>query len=125
MTLDVEDIGRIAVDAGFKIHTTLGPGLLESVYEKCLAHELQLRGLSIRSQIVLPVMYEGLKIDAGYRLDLLVDEQLIIEVKSVDALSRVHQAQVATYLKLSGRRLGLLMNFNVALFKDGVKRVAL
>jgi GxxExxY protein len=124
VALDVEDVARIVVDAGFKIHTTLGPGLLETVYERCLVHELQLRGLAVRSQVYLPVIYEGLKIDAGYRLDVLVDEQLVVEVKSVDALLRVHQAQLATYLKLTELRLGLLMNFKVALFKEGVKRIA-
>ena len=123
MAPDVEDLARIAVDAGFKIHTTLGPGLLESVYERCLAHELRKRGLLVRQQVILPVVYDDLRIDGGYRLDMLIEDQLVLELKAVDALLRVHTAQLATYLKLSGHRLGLLMNFDVALFKDGVKRV--
>jgi GxxExxY protein len=111
------------MDAGLKVHRALGPGLLESAYEHCLAHELQLRGLSIVRQAPLPVVYEGLRLDAGYRLDLVVAESVIVEVKAVEALSRLHEAQLITYLKLSGLRVGLLMNFNVPLFRDGVKRL--
>ena len=113
------------VDAGLKVHRALGPGLLESVYEQCLAHELATRGVRIQRQFVLPVIYEGLQIDAGYRVDILIESQVIVEVKSVDALSRLHHAQLLTYLKLSGCRIGLLMNFNVVLFKDGLKRLLL
>ena len=114
---------RQVIDAGLKVHRALGPGLLESVYEVCLAHELQLRGLGVRRQVPLPLEYEGLRLEAGYRLDLVVADAVIVEVKAVESLSRLHEAQLITYLKLSGLRLGLLINFNVALFKDGVRRL--
>lgn len=113
-----EDVARIVVDAGLKVHRALGPGLLESAYEHCLTHELSTRGLSLERQALLPIRYEGLELDAGYRLDLLVEKSVIIEIKAVEA-------QVLTYLKLSGHRLGFLMNFNVALFKNGLRRLAL
>ena len=113
------------MDAGLKVHRALGPGLLESAYEHCLAHELQLRGLMVGRQVALPISFEGLRLDAGYRLDLVVAQTVIVEVKAVEALSRLHEAQLLTYLKLSGLRVGFLMNFNVPLFKDGVKRLAL
>jgi GxxExxY protein len=113
------------VDAGLKVHKALGPGLLESKYEHCLAHELQSRSLSVKRQVALPIVYEGLRLEAGYRLDLLVEDAVIVEVKAVDALTRVHDAQILTYLRLSGRPVGLLINFNVELFKQGLKRFAL
>lgn len=116
-------MARQIVDAGLKVHRALGPGLLESVYEACLVHELGLRGLTVRRQVPQPLEYEGLRLDAGYRLDLLVEDRVIVEVKAVEALSRLHEAQLITYLKLSGLRLGLLVNFNVVLFKDGVRRL--
>jgi GxxExxY protein len=118
----IDDLARVIVDAGLKIHRTLGPGLLESVNEHCLAHELRTRAIAFQRQVGLPVSYEGLVLEAGYRLDLLVENQVVVEVKAVDALARVHGAQILTYLKLSGHRLGLLMNFNVELLKHGVKR---
>ena len=113
------------VDAALKVHRALGPGLLESAYEHCLDHELGLRGLSVSRQVPLPIHYEGLRLDAGYRLDLVVANTIIVEVKAVEALSRLHEAQLLTYLKLSGLKVGFLMNFNVPLFKDGVRRLAL
>ena len=116
---------RIVVDAGLTVHRALGPGLLESAYEHCLAHELGGRGLSLTRQVALPIIYQGAKLDAGYRLDLIVENMIVVEIKAVDALSRLHEAQVLTYLKLSGHRLGFLMNFNVTLFKNGVRRLAL
>jgi GxxExxY protein len=121
----VEALGRSVIDAGLKVHRTLGPGLLESAYEHCLAHELHRRGVSLRRQVPLPIVYEGSTLDAGYRLDLLVEDAVVIEVKAVDALTRLHEAQVLTYLKLSGHRLGFLMNFNVDLFKQGLRRLVL
>jgi GxxExxY protein len=121
----VDDIARNVIDAGLKVHKALGPGLLESAYEHCLAYELNLRGLIVRRQVAVPIAYEGISLDAGYRLDLLVNEQVIIEIKAVDALSPLHEAQILTYLKLSKLRLGLLINFNVPLFKQGIKRFAL
>jgi GxxExxY protein len=122
---DVDLVARSVVDAGLRIHTALGPGLLESAYEHCLAFEMERRGYAIRRQIALPILYEGVKLEAGYRIDLLVADRVIVEVKAVDMLTPVHQAQLLTYLKLSGCRVGLLMNFNVPLFKDGVRRMAL
>jgi GxxExxY protein len=124
-TKDLEAIARTLVDAGLKVHRALGPGLLESAYEHCLVHELHGRGLALQRQVVLPIVYDGAMIDAGYRLDLLVENAIVVEVKSVDALTRVHDAQILTYLKLSGRRIGFLMNFNVPLFKQGLKRFVL
>ncbi len=99
--------------------------MLESAYEHCLRHELQARGVEARSQVVLPITYEGVVLDAGYRLDLFVEGKVIVEIKAVDALTAVHQAQILTYLRLSGCRVGLLMNFNMALFKHGVRRFVL
>jgi GxxExxY protein len=113
------------VDAGLKVHRALGPGLLESAYEHCLDHELCSRGLPVARQVPLPISYEGLRLDAGYRLDLVVASTIIVEVKAVEALSRLHEAQLVTYLKLSGLKVGFLMNFNVPLFKEGVRRLAL
>ena len=119
----VEALAQEIVDAGLKVHRALGPGLLESVYEHCLAHELQARGVIVERQVPLPVFYEGMRLEAGYRVDLLVEKSVIVEVKAVDALSRIHQAQMLTYLKLSGCHIGFLMNFNVELFKQGLKRM--
>jgi len=111
------------IGAAIEVHRTLGPGLLESAYEAALKKEMELRGLQVRQQVGLPVIYKGEKVDLGYRIDLLVEDQVVIEVKSVDALHDVHLAQVLTYLRLSKRRLGLLINFNVAKLKDGIRRV--
>ena len=121
----VDTTARVVIDAGLKVHRALGPGLLESAYEHCLAYELLFRGLSVRRQVSMPIMYGDVALDSGYRLDLLVDEQVIIEIKAIEALTPLHEAQVLTYLKLSKLRLGLLINFNVALFKQGLKRLAL
>jgi GxxExxY protein len=120
-----EAAARAAVDAALHVHKVLGPGLLESAYEHCLAHEISRRGLIVHRQVALPIVYEGEKLDAGYRLDLVVDHSVIVEIKSIDTLAPIHDAQVLTYLKLSGLRVGLLMNFNVALFKHGLKRFVL
>jgi GxxExxY protein len=119
----VERVARLVVDAGFKVHQTLGPGLLESVYEHCLAYELEARGLSLRRQAALPVLYGNVELDAGYRLDLIVEETVIVEIKTVETLTRLHEAQIMTYLRFSGCRIGFLMNFNVTLFKNGVRRL--
>ena len=121
----LDRIARQVVDAAFKVHSTLGPGLLESVYEVCLAHELGKRGLLVRRQVALPVSYDDIRVDAGFRIDLLVEDCLIVEIKAVEKLLPVHKAQVLTYLKLSGHRLGLLINFNVPLILEGIKRIAL
>lgn len=118
-------MARQIVDAAFAVHSALGPGLLESVYEICLVHELGKRGLKNERQVSLPVVYDGVRLDGGLRLDLVVEGAVVVELKAVDALTDVHIAQVLTYLKLSGHRLGLLINFNVARIKDGIRRVAL
>jgi GxxExxY protein len=122
---ELEKLDTIIVDAGLHVHRALGPGLLESAYEHCLSHELQFRGLSIGRQISQPIEYRGAKLDAGYRLDLVVENAIIVEVKAVDALTPIHQAQLLTYLKLSGCKIGFLMNFHVALFKHGLRRLVL
>ena len=122
--MEVNEISAQVVDAAMKVHSALGPGLLENVYEVCLKHELQKRGLTVRQQVGLPVVYDGVQVELGYRLDLLVEEQIIVEVKAVDQLTSVHEAQLLSYLKLSDKRLGLLINFNVAHLKNGIKRMA-
>ena len=121
--MHINEISGGIVDAAMKMHTTLGPGLLESAYEVCLRHELAQRGLHVRSQVSLPVEYDGVKLDAGYRIDLLVQNAVIIELKSVERILPLHEAQLLSYLKLSGLHLGLLINFNVVHLKDGIKRM--
>ena len=111
------------VDAGLKIHRTLGPGLLESAYEACLARELDLRDIRVSRQVALAIEYEGVRLEAGYRLDMVVEDIVIVEIKSVDLLTRLHEAQLLTYLRLSKCKLGLLMNFNTVLFKNGLRRL--
>ncbi len=123
-----EEIERLAtgvVDAAFKVHSELGPGLLESVYQTCLAHELRKRGLGVELEVGVPIRYDGLLIPNGLRLDMLVGRSIIVELKAVDVLLPVHTAQVLTYLKLSGHRLGLLINFNAPTLKSGIKRLIL
>ncbi len=122
---EAEQVATQIVDAAFAVHTTLEPGLLESVYEACLVHELSKRRLQVQRQVALPVIYDGVRVDAGLRLDLVVEESVIVEVQAVQDLLPIHQAQLLTYLKLSGHRLGLLINFNTALIRDGIKRVVL
>lgn len=117
------EIARIIVDAALKIHRTLGPGLLESVYEATLNWELINRGLRVRRQFPFPVRYEGFKLGIGFRVDLLVEERVIIEIKSVESLAPVHRKQLETYLRLTDKRLGLLINFNEVLIKNGIQRV--
>ena len=121
----VERLATLVVDAAFQVHTTLGLGLLESIYEACLCHELACRKVPFRRQVALPVVYRGIRLDAGLRLDVLVDDELIVEIKAVEELRPVCEAQVLTYLKLVDLRLGLLINFNVELIKDGIHRVVL
>jgi GxxExxY protein len=116
--------GKI-VECAITVHKLLGPGLLESAYEECLQYELNASGLKTSKQYPMPLVYKGKILDIGYRIDLLVDDKVIIEIKSVDSLNPVHMAQIMTYLKLSGCRIGFLINFNVAFLKDGMKRVIL
>ena len=118
------EVSAIIVDACFRLHTVLGPGLLESVYEAALTYELEKRGLRVNRQQSLPVVYESVKLDEGFRADLIVEELVIVELKSVEVVAPVHKKQLLTYLRLSGKRLGLLVNFGSNLIKDGISRVA-
>jgi GxxExxY protein len=119
----VEKLAAVVIDAGLKVHRTLGPGLLESVYEECLSLELYKRGHSPRRQVLQPITYDEFKIENALRLDLVVGEAIIVEVKSAETILPIHRSQLLTYLKLSSYRLGFLMNFNVPLFKDGIQRL--
>ena len=116
---------RKVIGAAMEIHSTLGPGLLESAYSECLSRELSLRGLSFERERALPVEYKGVRLECGYRLDFLVENALVVEVKAVEAIAPVHEAQLLTYLRLGGWRLGLLINFNVVALKDGIRRKVL
>ena len=116
-------IGDLILDAAFEVHKNLGPGLLESAYEHCLAYELLQKDLNLRIQQPLPLVYKDVKLDCGYRLDIVVEDKVVIEVKSVEALNDVHLAQMLTYLKLTNCKLGYLLNFNVSQLKQGIKRV--
>ena len=120
----VERVGRAVVDAAFTVHRALGPGLLESVYEACLAEELRGRGLRVERQVGIPVAYGDVKVDVGCRLDLLFEDRVIVEIKAIDALA-IHSAQLLTYLRFSGARLGYLINFNTVLLKNGLRRLVL
>ncbi len=117
-----EELTSKIIGAGIEVHRCLGPGLLESAYEECLCHELSLQGIRFERQRPLAVLYKGIKIDCSYRLDVVVDEAVIVEVKAVDTIIPIHEAQLLTYLKLSGIRIGLLMNFHEAILKDGIRR---
>jgi GxxExxY protein len=119
---NVQEISHAVITAPMRVHSELGPGLLESTYTACLQYELRKAGLRSDAQVGLPVVYDGVKLDIGYRIDLLVEDLVIVELKSVEAIAPVHQAQIISYLKLSGRSLGLLINFNVPHLKDGIKR---
>ena len=116
-------IATVVVDAALKIHRALGPGLLESVYEATLAYELRHRGLTVLTQQAVPVVWEEVKLDLGFRPDIIIDSKVIVEVKSIEAIAPVHRKQLETYLRLTGMHLGLLINFNVELIKDGIQRV--
>ena len=117
------EISHSVIGAALKVHSVLGPGLLESAYEACLAHELRKSGFSVEVQVGLPVVYDGIKLDVGYRIDRLVNDLVVVELKSVEEISRVHVAQVLSYMKLSKKQLGLIINFNVLHLKDGIKRL--
>ncbi len=121
--MNENEIGDTLLGAAIKVHSALGPGLLESAYETCLVHEIGQRGLNVRRQVALPLIYDGIKLDAGYRLDLLINDQVIVELKSVEKFLPLHTAQLLSYLKLSGLKLGYLLNFNVAHMRDGIKRI--
>ncbi len=116
-------LSKEIVDSAYKIHTTLGPGLLESVYEVVLAHELRSRGLAVERQVVVPICYEGILFEEGFRLDLLVEKKVIVEIKSVEKVSGAHKKQLLTYLRLTSCKLGLLINFNEEVIRTGITRV--
>ena len=122
---DLNSISYEIIGCAYKVHSELGPGLLESTYEICLEYELQGRGLKVERQKVLPVIYKKIKLDAGYRIDLIVENSIILEIKSVEAIHPIHEAQLLTYLKLANVKLGILMNFNVTDLKKGLKRMIL
>lgn len=121
--MNENELTKIVFELGLKVHKNLGPGLLESSYEECLFYEIDKLGIKVEKQKALPLIYEEVKLDIGYRIDLIVENKLIIEIKSVEALNDLHMAQILTYLKLSNCKLGLLINFNSVLFKNGIKRV--
>ena len=122
---EIERVAHEIVDAAFKLASSLGPGLLESTYRVVMVYELRKRGLNVKTEVPVPVVYEDVRLNAGYRLDLLVNDCVVIELKSVEKLIPLHEAQLLTYLKLTGHRLGILINFNTKLIKDGIKRVVL
>jgi GxxExxY protein len=121
--MDINDLTGQIVGSAIEVHKVLGPGLLESVYEECLCHEFDLRQISYKRQHSVPVQYKGAKLDCGYRIDILVDDRVILELKAVDRLEPIHEAQTLTYLKLTRLKVGLLINFNVSVLKDGIKRL--
>ena len=118
------ELSKIVFDCALKVHQALGPGLLESAYEECLFYELKKRNLSVQKQKPLPLIYEDVKLEIGYRIDIIIEDKLILEIKSVEALNDIHFAQLLTYLKLTECKLGMLINFNVILIKNGIRRVA-
>ncbi|WP_459554493.1 GxxExxY protein [Lacunimicrobium album] len=121
--MEVNEITERIIECSIKVHRVLGPGLLESTYQTCLIHELTKLGLQVRDNIYVPVVYDGITIEEGYRLDVIVEETVIVELKAVEKIHPVHEAQLLSYLKLSDKRVGLLINFNVTLLKDGIKRI--
>lgn len=122
---EINLISKAIVNGVFTVHKALGPGLLESVYEICLCHELQKNGLKVKRQVNVPVVYDNIRFDAGFRLDLLVNEKVIVEIKAVEEMNAVFEAQVLTYLKMTNIRLGMLINFNSSIIKKGIKRLIL
>ena len=121
--MEINSITEKIIGCAIKVHRALGPGLLEKTYEVCLAHEIAKGGLVVRRQVELPVVYDGLRLDAGYRIDLLVEETVIVELKTVEQFHPIHEAQLISYLKLSNLKVGLLINFNVTMLKSGIKRL--
>ncbi len=123
MTIEIENVASHIVDSAVKIHTALGPGLLESAYQRCMVHELKKRGLKVEEEKRIPIKYDGVAINAGYRVDLRVANCIIVENKTVDSIRPIHEAQLLTYLKLSGYSLGFILNWNVRRMKDGIRRM--
>ena len=122
--MNINEVTAIVIDSAMEVHTALGPGLLESAYESCLKHELVSRNIKVSSQLELPITYKNNSIDSGYRIDLLVDDRVIVELKAVDRILPIHEAQLLSYLKMSNLKIGLLLNFNVTRLKHGIKRLA-
>ena len=123
--MEFDELSKRVIGSALEVHRELGPGLLESTYEQCLAHELKLNGTRFELQYLLPVEYKGVRLDCGYRVDVLVEDKLIIELKSVEQIKSIHEAQLLTYMKLAGVKTGLLINFNVTKLKNGIKRFVL
>ena len=123
-SMDINELTGSVIGAAIEVHKALGPGLLESVYEECLCRELSLRGIPYQRQKEIPIEYKGSKLDCGYRIDILVAETLILEIKACESLQRIHEAQLLTYLKLTGLKVGLVINFNVPVLKEGIKRIS-
>ena len=123
--MNFDDLSNRVIGSAIEVHRELGPGLLESTYEQCLAHELKLNGITFRLQAPQPVDYKGIRLDCGYRVDVLVEDSLVLELKSVDEIKGIHQAQLLTYMKLAGVNTGLLINFNVTQLKNGIRRFVL
>src|SRR3989304_4068083 len=123
--LQDENLTERILGAAIEVHRHLGPGLLESAYETCLCHELHLRGLAFQRQVSLPIDYKGVKLDAGYRIDILVENRVILELKCVEEIAAIHEAQLLTYLRLTGAKVGLILNFHVPVMKQGIKRMIL
>jgi len=121
--MDIEEVGRAIIGAAIRVHSFLGPGLLESAYQTCLAYELQKSGFKVECEVILPVSYNGIVIDAGYRIDMVVEDVVIVENKTLEKLLPIHEAQILTYLKMKNCKLGYLINWNVTLVKDGIKRM--
>jgi GxxExxY protein len=119
----IEQVGKTVIDSAFKVHTALGPGLLESTYGLCLTHEIKKAGLSVRREMIIPIQYDDLTVENGYRIDLVVDNQVVVELKAVEAILPVHRGQVLSYLRLGKFKLGYLLNFNVAHMRDGITRL--
>jgi GxxExxY protein len=123
VVVEIDQITGAVVNAAMKVHSALGPGLLESVYERCLTHELRKLGLAVQNQVWLPVVYDGFEIEGGYKIDLLVEGVVVVELKVVDHILEIHKAQLLSYLKLSEKRVGLIINFNVVHLREGIKRL--
>ena len=121
--MTINQVSGGIVDAAMKVHSALGPGLLESAYKACLLHELRKRRFNVVSEVAMPVFYDGMKMEVGYRADLIVEDTVLVELKAVDVLAPIHEAQLLCYLKLSGKKVGLLINFNVIHLKDGIRRM--
>lgn len=125
ITNGIDDVARIIVDSAYKVHKALGPGLLESVYETCFCHELAKRKIKFKKQLPIPIIYDGIRLESGFRLDVLIEDEIIVELKAVEEIFPLYEAQILTYLKLTDKRLGFLINFNVPIIKKGIKRIIL